>query len=100
MKARRLPPGTVIFRYEIPVDDQWHTFLLAESPLAFGCRHETVVEFWAQPARLGGVSRTFKVVGTGQPIDEGTWYHATVVSPSGRFVWHVVGRAGAPSEEA
>ena len=45
----RLAPGDPIYRYEVPVDGDWHA-LPAGQPLHVACRRPMIVEFWAQPA--------------------------------------------------
>ena len=59
-----------IFRYEVPVDDQWH-------------------EFEVRPT----VRCALRVVGTGQPLPDGDWrYVGTAVAPSRVLVWHLLER--------
>jgi hypothetical protein len=81
-----------IYRYEVPVDDQWHGFALLGDPLHVGCRRPDVVEFWARWSLNGtAVFREFRVVGTGHPLPEDvSRYHGTV--PIGALVWHLVER--------
>ncbi|HEX6968917.1 MAG TPA: hypothetical protein VF174_08945 [Micromonosporaceae bacterium] len=99
-----LQPDERIFRYSVPVDDQWHEIALQGNPLAVDCRDSRVVEFWA---REGGFEkkRWFRVVGTGQPLPYGPYgapcdqiYWGTALSPAmepfakrGSLVWHLVG---------
>lgn len=81
-----------IFRYEVPVDDQWHEFALRGDVLAVGCRVPTVVEFWArhdddEPPTV----RRLAVVGTGHPLPDGVGrHHGTAVAPGGHLVWHLL----------
>jgi len=82
-----------IFRYEIPVDDQWHTIALLGDPLAVGCRRLNVVEFWARWATDGsaGVDRRFMVIGTGHMAPNNAWRHwGTAIAPGGQLVWHLI----------
>lgn len=81
-----------IFRQVIPVDDQWHSFILTGPIVHVGTREESCVEIWFMndPA-TEGEPRRFRVFGTGQPIEPVTARHlASVITPSSRFVWHVL----------
>jgi len=81
----------VIERYEIPVDDQTHTFTIGRGPLHFAYYTPQSVEFWAYtPTDCSAMVRTFTVVKTGQPLPLGTWHVGTVLSSSGNLVWHVL----------
>lgn len=87
--------ASYIYRYEVPVDDQWHTFDLAGNPLAVACRQVDVVEFWAlahsDDVAAYPVRRQFIVVGTGQPLPEdGLKYWG--VGISNWLVWHLMER--------
>lgn len=85
-----------IYRYEVPVDDQPHTFRLGSDPLAVGSRRPDVVEFWA--AHYSDVlvlTRSFTVVGTGHPLPDnlkttGRWHWGTVPVADGAGVWHLI----------
>jgi len=81
-----------IFRYEVPVDDQWHEVKLLGNPLAVGCREVAVVEFWARAYDDGSVGyrRRFMVVGTGHPFPSHLRYWGTAVAPGGSLVWHLL----------
>ena len=83
-----------IFRFEVPVDDQWHP-LDVPDPLTvtrIGCRRRDVVEFWAV-AHGQTWPRQFLVVGTGQPFDlNRDIVHGTAVAPEGDLVWHLLER--------
>ena len=91
----RLEKNERIYRYEVPVDDQWHTFQLSGNPLAVNCRHMTTVEFWTRSNNVDpGLERSFIVVGTGHPIPAETHYWGTAVAPGGMLVWHLLERLG------
>jgi hypothetical protein len=80
-----------IFRYEVPVDDQWHE--ISSSPaLHVACRRLDVVEFWAYPVLDDTPARKYRVFGTGQDIDEGTQYVGTALAPGGGLVWHLAAK--------
>lgn len=95
--------GDRIFRYEVPIDDEWHTIEIFGDPLAVFCRYTTTVEFWA--ANSGPRQpRAFIVVGTGHEVPEDSLYWGSALSPhlhvggvgevsAGRFVWHLLERA-------
>jgi hypothetical protein len=79
-----------IFRYEVPVDDQWHEHHCA-TPLAVAARSPYVVEFWAYERT--DLNRQFRVIGTGQPEPEADLRHrGTAVTASGSLVWHLMER--------
>lgn len=82
--------GQQIYQYEVPVDDQEHSFELTDSPSAVGCRVADKMEFWAL-RRTGAPVRTriFRVFGTWQDIPEQWSWTGTAVSPDGTFVWHL-----------
>lgn len=81
-----------IFRYEVPVDDEWHEVeLRGGEPLFVASRRHDMVEFWAQhndalPARRA----RFMVVGTGQPMPSRAAYHGTALAAGGQLVWHLL----------
>jgi hypothetical protein len=80
-----------IYRYEVPIDGDWHTLPLSGAVLHVDCRAPGTVELWA--LRSGGpeLSRAFQVVGTGQPLPAGWKRHVgTCLSPDRQLVWHVV----------
>jgi hypothetical protein len=81
-----------IFRQSIPVDDQWHTLHLSGPIVHVATRGEDYVELWFidDPA-VEPEARAFRVVGTGQPMAPALAYHVgTAITPSGRFVWHLM----------
>ena len=84
-----LSKGDRIYRYTVPVDDEWHVIELAGDPLFVYARQMTKVEFWARANDNHTVqARVFRVFGTGQDIDDAARYWGTaVVDP---LVWHLV----------
>ena len=82
----------MIYRYEVPVDDQVHEFKLTGAILQVACRRRGVVEFWA--LQNGGsanpVTRRLLVFGTGHPIPFGHAYVGTALD--GPLVWHLMER--------
>lgn len=60
---------TAVFRFEIPVDDQWHAISMTDAPvLHVASRNARAVEFWSLNIGLPQ-TRRFQVFGTGHPID-------------------------------
>ena len=90
--------GERIYRYELPVDDEWHEFTLWGDPLAVECRKPDAVEFWSRdpgdlPVHgLVGARRSFIVVGTGQQVPTGVRYWGTALVPGEALVWHLLER--------
>jgi len=82
-----------IYRYEIPVDGEWHILALSGGVLHVDCRALDTVEIWALHSGGPELQRAFQVVGTGQPLpDEWKRHVGTCLSPDRRLVWHVVER--------
>jgi len=82
-----------IYRYEVPVDDQWHTIELSGRVLSTGCRKPGVVEFWAISGENPPYERSFRVVGTGQEIPVGlmSWdHHGSVCDVNPGLIWHLI----------
>lgn len=79
-----------IYRYEVPVDGEWHDVVLTGSPLRVGCRDVDTVEFWAIAHGLGAITRRFRVVGTGEALPSGARYWGTAIAPGDELVWHLV----------
>ena len=82
-----------MFRYEVPVDDQHHTFDLVSN---ISVRHVAaaaidVVEFWAEDydGVLLTIPRHFQVFGTGQPLPEGASWCGTCQRLPNGLVWHL-----------
>lgn len=97
--------GERIWRYAVPIDDNWHGFALQGDPLYVACRQTAeatgghpIIEFWAraQPNGLPGTHREFMVIGTGHlvPTDVRIWGTAI----DGPFVWHLLERWPPPIE--
>lgn len=82
-----------IYRYEVPVDDQWHELRLSGDLLHIAARKADTVELWAFSDGSPGATRAFRVFGTGQPLpDDATiGYQGTTLAPSG-LVWHLFDR--------
>lgn len=86
----------MIYRYEVPVDDQWHEIGLRGDILEVGCRQSDMVEFWATHDTDAVIQqRKYVVVGTGQPwpsipFDQRLVYRGTAQDPTGTLVWHLL----------
>lgn len=82
-----------IYRYELPIDGEWHTLPLSGAVLHVDCRAPDTVEIWALHSGGFALQRAFQVVGTGQSLPDGWRRHVgTCLSPDRRLVWHVVER--------
>lgn len=99
-----------IFRYEVPVDDQWHiiqtptratasiTTRPASPVVAVGCRHSGVVEFWARrDPDTFDMARAYRVYGTGHEFPARARYEGTTPDSDPRLIWHLV---SVPAEPA
>jgi hypothetical protein len=83
-----------IFRYKVPVDDQWHTVHLRGVPLSVAARQPDVVEIWASyDDKAPEAVREFRVFGTGHPLPDGRLdYIGTAMAAGGSLVWHLMER--------
>ena len=88
------------YRYEIPVDDQWHTLRLTPHTevLHVAARDPRVVEFWIEfDDMFTQVDRWFRVFGTGQPQQGAPMRHVgSVVTADGLLVWHLYEASNQP----
>jgi hypothetical protein len=83
-----------IYRYEVPVDDQWHGHDLGGDILHVDARNPYIVEFWALHGGGSTVRRVFRAFGTGQPLPDDHGRHiGTAVTAGGALVWHLMERA-------
>ncbi len=80
-----------IYRFAVPVDGEWHEIEGCGTPIHIGCRRADELEFWAW-SMPGQGPRTFKVVGTGHPVDEPVRYRGTAMAPGGDLIWHLLER--------
>lgn len=90
-----------IWRYVVPVDDEWHAFALTGPVLAVEPAGEYKVGFWAIAELEPGRTRHFRIFGTDQelptlrhkgvPALDVIW-RGTVRTPSGNFAWHLMER--------
>lgn len=81
-----------IYRYEIPVDDAWHSVELPGVILHVASRRAEVVEVWALDSGTPVVGRYFRVFGTGHPLPDERLRHAGTALAPGGLVWHLMER--------
>lgn len=81
---------TAVYRYEVPVDDQWHAMQLSGPVVHVDCRNPRVVELWALSTSEPSTMRGFRVFGTGQPLPDKVKHVGTAVAPGGQLVWHLM----------
>lgn len=88
-----------VWKYTIPVDDQWHPISDGKVVHVDWLHHEEVnvwveVAVTAQYGDLQAIDppRPVRVFGTGQPLPPRVSHLGTAVMPGGgRLVWHVYG---------
>lgn len=83
-----------VYKYEVPVDDQWHGFWTSSRGpvLAAACQvSPSVVTIWLEDDdEVEDRQRDFRVYGTGHPIEEAdAGWAASVTEAGGGLVWHV-----------
>jgi hypothetical protein len=85
-----------VYRYEVPIDDQWHACDLSGAILHVDCRRYDAVEFWALSTDGPQIARHFRVFGTGHPVPADAVPCGSALSPHGGFaaergelVWHL-----------
>jgi hypothetical protein len=83
-----------MYRYELPIDDQPHTYALGSWPLAAApCGDPYKVEFWAEhddnPDNVRPIEVTLQVFGTGHPLPEWANWIATLPRTDLGLVWHI-----------
>lgn len=79
-----------IYRYEIPVDDQWHPLQLSGDIVHVDSRNPRAVEIWALNTGGTTLTRSFRVFGTGQPLPDNATHIGTAIPPGGHLVWHLL----------
>lgn len=82
-----------VYRYEVPIDGQRHSFELIGDPLAVAmvptATRQAVVEFWSEFEDERSVkTRWFQVFGTGQAIPDDAVWRGTTARLNG-LVWHL-----------
>jgi hypothetical protein len=88
----------VIRRYEVPVDDRWHTVPLTGPIIYVGSRSPGIVELWAiSDSQLPQRAHKYRVFGAGLPLPAEAGSHVgTALAAGGALVWHLFeGRADA-----
>ena len=81
----------MMYRYEVPIDDQPHVIPLTHSPVAVAAVQSWfAVEFWCEHTEgAPPSSRTFQVFGTGHPLPPGAKWRATCPRTPEGLVWHL-----------
>lgn len=79
---------TAVHRYEIPVDNQWHTLELSGAIVHIATRSANKVEVWALDSGGPLVARSFRVYGTGHDLPDSARHVGTALT--GRLVWHLM----------
>jgi hypothetical protein len=83
-------PTIHVYRYTVPVDDQWHEIELC-GPIAYvASRSIYTVEFWSlHTVDAETWTESLIVVGTGHAVPPATEYVGTAIAPGGQLVWHL-----------
>lgn len=83
-----------ILRFEVLVDDQWHSIQLPGPIVHVAARLPDAVEVWATTDGFGAQEVDLMVVGTGQPYPAGgqVCHVGTAIVPGGALVWHLMQR--------
>lgn len=89
-------PSGAIWKYDIPIDDDAHAYDIPDGAAIVHAGTTALtptncVSFWAfvLPGNAR-VSRSFRIVGTGHPINYGETYCRTVSHPDQVLVWHLI----------
>lgn len=92
------PAETRVLRYEVPVDDEWHTITLRSTILCVASRDPRVVELWAVDSDGAEPERPYeyRVFGTGHllpfRIGDPAEHVGTAITAGGSLVWHLFRR--------
>jgi hypothetical protein len=94
---------SVVFRYVVPVDGDWHTFELSGPIVHVGSRINGEVEFWAMLHHRDGLTQSwsFRVYGTGHTLDVGAEYVGTTYDgATNALVWHLFRKPAAAVDDS
>lgn len=80
-----------VYRYEVPVDDRWHTHFLSGAVLHVGGRRVDTVEIWVLNSGGPELRREFRAFGTGQPLPSDCGRHVGTIVHH-QLVWHLFER--------
>jgi hypothetical protein len=86
-----MPEATTksVYRYTVPLDDQWHTVHLDHSPLgAVEFDGGRALSFWAEDNGGPKLARRFRGFGTGHPVPDDARYWGTAPRKHG-LVFHL-----------
>jgi hypothetical protein len=81
--------GEKVFRYKVPVDDEWHLIECGQVLHVAGRRHG-VVEFWAIAQ---STPHLFTAVGTGHTVPDGGAFYVGTALGEFSAVWHLFQKA-------
>lgn len=85
-----------VYHYQVPVNDDIHTFELSGDIVHVDCKRSDTVEFWALHGVTEPTQRHFYVAGTGHEIPSGWTRHiGTVLSPAQQGIGLLMGERGA-----
>lgn len=83
---------TAVYRYDVPIDENWHDLLLSGAVLHVAVRQSDVVTLWALHTDGPPVRRRFMVFGTGETLAPDVRHVGTALAAGGAEVWHVFER--------
>ena len=82
--------GRVIYRFEVPVDDQWHEHHFAGDVLHVASRTHGVVEFWAIHRPAVNRAHRLRAYGTGHSLPKAPEVDYVGTALDGLLVWHLM----------
>jgi hypothetical protein len=83
-------PERAMFRYQVPVSDEWNEISLSGEPVAVAVTSDGAVEFWAEDSGLPRRRfRYFRVFGTGHPLPANARWVGTCPRTVSGLVWHL-----------
>lgn len=78
-----------VLKYDVPVDDLWHS--VGGGPVIHvACQRDSgVVQVWTREWGSAYRARAVRVFATGQPLPEGMDHLGSALAADGGLVWHV-----------
>lgn len=78
-----------VYRYEVPVDDEWHDIGLSGPVVHVACRGGDYkkVHIWALAGAGAPYTARLRIFGTGHDIPGNAYYRGTVIAEP--LVWHL-----------
>lgn len=95
--------NTAVYRYEIPVDDEWHELKIGEI-LHVAARTPHFVEIWTLAVEVPLTTVELRVFGTGQPLPSGyggaplRYLGTALPTYAPELVWHLFRRMAGTGE--